>query len=180
MRGWLMVAFFLLCLADGLNGQDNAGAGSAISFDGIDDYVSLGNVYDDLELPLTISAWIFLDPGGLGTVFSSQDNFSVYNGFHFYVIHSAMVIEYGDGSGPPGSIYSRRGKAASVDNIFGKWVHVAAIMRGASDMDLFLNGVNIGGTYVGDSQFPMNSSVPSDTAKIGYRSTTGLIYHFQG
>lgn len=174
----LIVAFFLLCFSCELSGQDNVGPGHAISFDGVDDYVVLGNIYDDLELPLTISAWVFLDPGGLGTIFASQDNSHIYNGFHFYIIHTAIIIEYGDGSGVSSDY--RRGKAGSVDNIFGKWVHVAAIMRGASDMDLFLNGINIGGAYIGNSQFPMNSSIPSEIAKIGYRSTTGVIYHFQG
>ena len=176
----LTVAFFLLGLSCGLRGQENAGAGFAMSFDGVNDYAVLGNVYEDLELPLTISAWVFLDPGGLGTIFSSQDNSTIYNGFHFYIMQTAMVIEYGDGSGPPGYNYCKRGKAGPVHNIFGRWVHVAAIVREASDMDLFLNGVNIGGTYIGNSQLPMNSSVPSDSAKIGFRSAAGFLYHFQG
>ena len=176
----LIVVFCLLCLSCELRGQDNAGAGYALSFDGVNDYILLGNIYDELELPLTISAWIFLDPRGLGTIFSSQDNTKVYNGFHFYVVQTAMVIEYGDGLGPPGYTYFKRGKSGSVDNIFGKWVHVSAVMRGATDMDLFLNGVNIGGTYIGNSDLPMNSSVPTDSAKIGSRSTTGFTYHFQG
>src|SRR5260221_2259621 len=176
----LTVAFFLLSFSYEVTGQDNVGAGHALSFDGVDDYISLGNIYDDLKLPLTISAWVFLDPRGLGTIFSSQDNTTIYNGFHFYINNTAMVIEYADGSGPPGSIPSKRGKAGSVDHIFEKWVHVAASMRSATDMDLYLNGVNIGGTYIGNSQLPMNSAAPLDSAKIGYRSAIGLIYHFQG
>ena len=176
----LTVAFFLLSFSCGVNGQDNVGAGHALRFDGVDDYISLGNIYDDLKLPLTISAWIFLDPGGLGTIFSSQESSTLYSGFHFYVIHNAMIIEYGDGLGPYFSPDYRRGKEGSVENIFGRWVQVTAIMRGASDMDLYLNGVDIGGTYIGNSQFPMESSVPLDTAKIGYRSSTGVTYHFQG
>ncbi len=175
----LTVAFILLGCSCEVCGQDKAGSGRAVSFDGVDDYVALGNIYDNLELPLTISAWIFLDPGGLGTIFTSQDNSHIYNGFHFYVIHTAIIIEYGDGLGTFSADF-RRGKAGPVDNIFGKWVHVAAIMRGALDMDLFLNGVNIGGNYIGTSQFPMNSSSPLENAMIGFRSGTGLTYHFQG
>src|SRR5882762_105202 len=113
----LTVAFFLLSFSYEVTGQDNVGAGHALSFDGVDDYISLGNIYDDLKLPLTISAWVFLDPRGLGTIFSSQDNTKVYNGFHFYVVQTAMVIEYGDGLGPPGYTYFKRGKSGSVDNI---------------------------------------------------------------
>ena len=174
----LVVFFFLLCFSIGLIGQNNVGPGNAISFDGVDDYAILGNIYDDLELPLTISAWIFLDPGGLGTIFASQDNSHFYSGFHFYVVHTAIIIEYGDGSGV-GSDFIR-GKAGRVNNIFGKWVHVTGVIRSSTDMDIFLNGINIGGTYFGNSQFPMNSSFPTELAKIGYRSTTGVTYYFKG
>lgn len=172
----------LIFLATGVYSQsfkDHIGAGYALSFDGVDDYVELGNIYDDLTLPLTISAWIYLDPGGFGTIFASQDNTNIYNGFHFFIVHTAIVIEYGDGKGTNSPDF-RRGKAAPVENIFGKWVQVTAIMRNANDMDIFLNGVNIGGTYIGNSQSPMSSFLPLEVAKIGYRSTTGVTYHFKG
>jgi gliding motility-associated-like protein len=159
--------------------QDHIGSGYALSFDGVDDYVDLGNIYDDLKLPLTISAWIYLDPGGFGTIFASQDNTHIYNGFHFFIVHTDMVIEYGDGRGNNSANF-RRGKAAPVENIFGKWVHVTAIMRDANDMDLYLNGINIGGTYIGNSQFPMSSSHPGEAAKIGFESTSVVTYHFKG
>lgn len=175
----VIITFFLLCFSCKLSAQDNVGAGYAISFDGVDDYVELGNIYDDLELPLTISAWIYLDLRGLGTVFTSQDNSQTYNGFHFYVIHSAIIIDYGDGLGIVSPDF-RRGKSGLVDSVSGKWVHVAATVRGASDMDLFLNGVNIGGSYIGNSQSPMGSLFPLEGAKIGLRSFIGVTYHFQG
>jgi gliding motility-associated-like protein len=159
--------------------QSHIGAGTALSFDGVDDYVDLGNIYDDIELPLTISAWIHLDPGGFGTIFTSQDNIHLYNGFHFYIVHTSMVIEYGDGKGNNSSLY-RRGKVAPIENIFGKWVHVTAIMRDANDMELYLNGIDIGGTYMGNTKFPMASFFPGEVAKIGYESTSGVTYHFKG
>lgn len=175
-------AFFLILLTSRVfaqDKQDHIGAGHALSFDGVDDYVDLGNIYDDLKLPLTISAWIYLDPGGFGTIFASQDNTHIYNGFHFFIVHTSIVIEYGDGRGNNSAEY-RRGKAAPIENIFGKWVHVTAVMRDANDMDLYLNGINIGGTYIGNSQFPMSSSHPGEVAKIGYESTSVVTYHFKG
>jgi gliding motility-associated-like protein len=182
MNARLVVFICLLCLSINVSAQDyrdHIGAGYALSFDGINDYVDLGNIYDDLTLPLTISAWIYLDPGGLGTIFASQDNTHIYNGFHFFIVHTAIVIEYGDGKGNNSPEF-RRGKAAPVENIFGKWVQVTAIMQNANDMDIFLNGVNIGGTYIGNSESSMNSSLPGEVAKIGYRSTSGVTYHFKG
>jgi gliding motility-associated-like protein len=159
--------------------QDHVGAGYALSFDGVDDFVDIGNIYDDLKLPLTISAWIYLDPGGFGTIFASQDNTHIYNGFHFFIVHTSIVIEYGDGRGNNSAEY-RRGKAAPIENIFGKWVHVTGVMKNANDIDLYLNGINIGGTYIGNSQFPMSSSHPGEVAKIGYESTSVVTYHFKG
>lgn len=175
----LFIAFFLLCFSSGLKGQDKIGAGKAISFDGVDDFIELGNIYDDLELPMTISAWIYLDLRGLGTIFASQDNSQTYNGFHFFVIHTAIIIDYGDGLGALSPDF-RRGKSGLVDSISGKWIHVAATVRGPSDIDLYLNGVNIGGTYIGNSQSTMGSAFPTEIAKIGFRSLVGVTYHFQG
>ena len=174
-----LLALSLVSIIFDADSQDKVGAGQAISFDGVDDYIALGNVYDDLKLPLTVSAWIFLEPGGLGTIFSSQDNTHLYNGFHFFIVHTGIFIEYGDGKGTF-TVDFRRGKSGPVDDIFGKWVHVTGIMRAEDDMDLFVNGVNIGGKYVGNSKFPMDSDFPDDLAKIGYRSGIGVTYHFQG
>ena len=42
--------------------EDVVGAGRALRFDGVDDYVDLGNIYDDIALPITISVWIYVDP----------------------------------------------------------------------------------------------------------------------
>ncbi len=182
MNAKLALPVFLILLASSVCAQDiqdHVGSGYALSFDGVDDYVDLGNIYDDLKLPLTVSAWIYLDPGGFGTIFASQDNTHIYNGFHFFIVHTSMVIEYGDGRGNNSAEF-RRGKAAPIENIFGKWVHVTGIMRDANDMDLYLNGINIGGTYIGNSQFPMSSSHPGEVAKIGYESTSVVTYHFKG
>ena len=182
MNAKLVIGICLMCLSTSVSAQDlrdHVGSGYALSFDGIDDYVDVGNIYDDLTLPLTISAWIYLDPGGLGTIFASQDNTNIYNGFHFFIVHTAIIIEYGDGKGN-NSPQFRRGKAAPVENIFGKWVQVTAIMRNANDMDIYLNGVNLGGTYIGFSESSMSSALPGEVAKIGYRSTTGVTYHFKG
>jgi gliding motility-associated-like protein len=170
---------FASIIAGAQNQQAHIGSGYALSFDGVDDYVDLGNIYDDMKLPLTISAWVKVDSRSLGTIFASQDNSHYYNGFHFFVVHSDVVIEYGDGRGTNTSNF-RRGKAGPVQNIFDRWVHVTGIMRDANDMDVYINGINVGGSYRGESQFPMKSLLPLEVAKIGYKSSSGVTYHFQG
>lgn len=161
--------------------EDGIGSGRAIHFDGINDYVDLGNRYDDLSLPVTISVWVNVDSDMTYAfpIFNSQDNLPLYNGVTFAVSPVAFSVQYGDGRGEDNPAF-RRGKSASIPNISGRWVNLTAIMRGHSDMDLFLNGTNIGGQYSGDSNLPMASIFPGDDAKIGYWHSNGITTHFKG
>jgi hypothetical protein len=154
---------------------------NAISFDGVDDYIDLGNIYDDLTLPVSISVWVKLDPSVSSTlaIFDSQDNLNVYNGITLAMSHQSIGITYGDGLGGNNSAY-RRSKAAPIDDPRGQWVNVTAVIRGATDMDLYLNGVNKGGNYEGSSFSPMNSNSPNEIAKIGRWFSNSNTYHFKG
>lgn len=178
----VLVTFFSL-FAQNLSAQvvDNVGSGRAIDFDGIDDYIDLGNIYDDLSLPVTISVWVKIDPvtGYACPIFNSQDNLPLYNGVTFIVSASAVSIQYGDGQGENNPSF-RRGKSAAIPNIVGRWAHLTAIMRGPSDMELFINGINVGGAYGGDSNLPMASAFPADNAKIGFWLSNGITTRYKG
>ena len=160
---------------------DNVGAGHAINFDGLDDYIDLGNIYDNLNLPITISAWVYVDPSSTlpGPVFTSQDNDELYNGFWFFAAKSEIIFEYGDGLGANNPAF-RKGKIAGMEGIQEKWTHVCGVMRGATDVDVYINGINIGGNFSGSSDSPMASLFPSDVAKIGYHLSNGVVYRFKG
>jgi hypothetical protein len=152
-------------------------------FDGVDDYVDLGNIYDDLALPVTISAWIWLDPtapAGLIPIFDSQDGLPLYNGFNFLTSTASVAgIQYGDGQGENNSVY-RRAKSATFPNVTGRWVNFTAVIKGATNMTIYFNGVDVGGEYAGESNLPMNSNSPGEVAKIGYLAQNGAIYRFKG
>ena len=152
-------------------------------FDGVDDYIDLGNIYDNLALPVTISAWIWLDPtvkDGLIPIFDSQDGVDVYNGFNFITSNYSIAgAQYGDGFGSNNSYY-RRAKSAQFSTIMGRWVNLTAVIKGAVDMDLYFNGVDVGGTYSGESNSPMNSNSPNEVAKIGYMYQNGTEFRFKG
>jgi hypothetical protein len=153
----LLKVILLVLFSQILFGQsDNIGSGRAINFDGIDDFINLGNVYDDLKLPLTISAWVNIDQSvsTWAPVFVSQDNSSIYNGFWFIVQPTRMSIGYGGGEGENNEAF-RRSKAADFLPIGGRWVHLCAVIRGAIDMDLYINGINVGGEYSGSSNLPI-------------------------
>lgn len=156
----------------------------AMTFDGDDDYIDLGNIYDDLVLPLTISAWVWLDPtapaGRIMPIFDSQDGLPLYNGFNFLTSMTSVAgVQYGDGFGENNSFY-RRAKAATFSPIDGRWVNFTAVVKGPSDMSIYFNGVDVGGEYQGESNNPMNSNSPTEMAKIGAFYQNGVEYKFKG
>lgn len=172
----------LLLVSLRLLGQvDTIGSGRAVRFDGTDDYIDLGNIYDDIQFPLTISAWIYVEPSSkyIMPIFASQDNASLYNGFWFCLSATNLFFEYGDGRGEQSSAY-RRGKSAPVSNLQNRWMHVSAVVKSGNDIQLYVNGHNVGGSYTGSSDQPMASSYPLDVAKIGYFYTNSVVHRFYG
>jgi len=178
MRRLLPILFF--ATISSYAQTDNVGSGRALSFNGVNQYIDLGNIYDDLNLPITVSAWIKLD-GTTGPlpILVTQDNNDLYNGLWFMVSTTTLWIEIGDGQGTNLPDF-RRGKAAAVNFQPGQWYHVCAVMRNPSDTDLYVNGINVGGNISGDSGLPMDSNFPGDVAKIGYFFQNGTIYRFKG
>ena len=182
MKKCLFVLILSMMLGVNAEGQtDNVGSGRALRFDGIDDYVDLGNTYHDVNLPFSISAWIYIDPtvNFPVPIFVSNDNDPVYRGFWFFISQNLIWCEFGDGTG--GSTPSfRRGKQAAVNNVIGRWINVCAVMKGPFDINLFVNGINVGGNSMGESNLLMASSFPGDHPKIGYFLSNNVTYRFKG
>ncbi len=158
---------------------DNVGSGRAISFDGVDDYIEIGNHYQDLTLPITASAWIKFDPAATNAfpVFVTNDNTNfMYRGFWFYATSTMVYGQIGDGAGGNNPAF-RRGVQAFFSDVSGRWVNLCVVMRSPTDVSLYLNGNILVGNIIGDSNLPMAKTYANDTAKIGYQySNTGSIY----
>ncbi len=121
--------------------------GQAFSLDGIDDYVAFGDVLDEIDVPFTVEAWIHTPGGTLNPVFTSDAEVNYY-GFRFFVgSDDRLEILYGDGGGPAPP--SRRSKVSAASVPLDTWTHVAAVVRGETDMKLYIDGVDAGGTYSG-------------------------------
>lgn len=161
---------------------DNVGSGRAIRFDGIDDYIDLGNIYDDIALPITISAWIYIDPQNViltFPIFDSQDNSAIYNGFTLItssIPHAGFT--YGDGQGGNNPAF-RRARAGYFQTM-GRWVYITATATSGSNIEIYMNGYRVSSDYQGSSNLPMNSNSPTEVAKIGYLFSNGNIFHFKG
>jgi hypothetical protein len=177
---FVVLALFCFAFLDNYSQIDAVGSGRAMVLDGIDDYVSYGDVYHDVNLPFSISAWVYLDPSsGVNPVFCTNDNPIVYRGFIFFVTPSTIGCEFGDGTGGNNPAF-RRGKIAQIPNVFGRWIHVCAVMTAPFVVDLYINGINVGGDSSGGSLLPMKSSIPGDIAKSGYYISNSTTYRFKG
>jgi hypothetical protein len=163
-----------------LTNDRDGNANSAYRFDGVNDVIELGDILDDVELPVTISAWIKPESATNMIVFTSQDNLPLYNGFYLYAGGSAISTGYGDGIGENHHAYRRSKGAIDLDDQTGEWIHVCAVIEDATDMTLYVNGENVGGAYEGSSNEPMDSDFPDDVARVGKWTSNGITYYFKG
>jgi hypothetical protein len=161
---------------------DSVGSGHAMVFDGVDDYVNLGNIYDDLVMPFSISAWVNLDAGaGACPIFvtQGQDNSPSYKGFWFFVSPANLWLELGDGTGGNNPAF-RRGKTAAIPNLTNRWIHVCGVFTSPLNVELYVNGINVNGFSSGSSNLPMDSNFPNEVARIGQHVSNGVTYRFKG
>src|SRR5688500_18066288 len=140
MRLVRFIPVLLFVFVQSLHGQtDSVGPGGAIKFDGLDDYINFGDVYSDLQLPFTISGWVYLDPSNNSPapIFSNRNCDPIYTGFRLIVNNNVISMDYGDGFGGNSPAF-RRGKNANVNLLNGNWNHITAVVKGVSDMELYL------------------------------------------
>lgn len=124
--------------------------GGALEFDGVNDYINMGNDNSlKPDLPVSITAWVKLDvQGHTHLIVGLDDRTTAYYGIWFAVGSSnKLSISYGDGGIK--TISSRRTKKGTTELLPGIWYHVATVVKGATDMDLYINGVDDGGAYEG-------------------------------
>lgn len=153
---------------------------SAYRFDGVNDAIDLGDILDNVELPVTISAWIKPENSNNMIVFTSQDNLPVYNGFYLYAGGTAISAGYGDGQGENHQAYRRGIAKTGLADQVGEWIHVCAVIESATDMTLYVNGEDVGGTFDGTSDEPMDSDFPEDVARVGKWTSNGITSFFKG
>jgi len=148
----------------------------ALDFDGDGDYVNLGNDSSlKPPLPVTLSAWINLNTlESWKQIIALDEQLSKYYGMWFQATNTnTLAVSYGDGSGTSSS--DRRTKTGTTALNKSNWYHVAAVVRGPTDMELYINGVDDGGLYSGTGG---NLKYSSGDSFIGCHS--GLINYFNG
>jgi len=151
---------------------------NAVSLDGSDDFVSMMDTLNEVMLPLTISAWVYWQ-GGESPVVTSDDHVSTYSGF-WLTVNNDGSIELGIGDNSGGISTSDSNTKTSVSGVVTSdtWTHITGIISGYNDMNIFVDGNEVSGSYSGT----LNDGVMrhrSDAFMAGRRSI-GTDQYFNG
>lgn len=127
--------------------QDN----SAYLFDGVDDYIDLGNeTMLKPVLPVTIAAWIKrIGAGNHILRINYSDTFRAGIWIGFEPMDEWLCVAYGDGGwmGDEDPWYIKYTEAARA----GSWFHLAATISESNTIEIYLNGTKYEGAYSGSA-----------------------------
>ncbi|MDD5569681.1 MAG: T9SS type A sorting domain-containing protein [Bacteroidales bacterium] len=143
---------------------------SAYNFHGTDAYIDLPNVSKlKPQLPFSVSLWVYFnDLNNCYPIFTTDYYESGYTGSWIGINtinqDTVMIINYGDG-GTVGDPAARRSKAGTTKMVKNKWYHVIGIWRGPTDMDIYIDCINDGGTYSGTGSNLVYSSYPGSIGR---------------
>ncbi|PTM02970.1 MAG: hypothetical protein DA405_11760 [Bacteroidetes bacterium] len=174
------IIFICQCYFSFSQSANSVGSGNSIDFDSNDDRVNLGPVLNNLTLPLTIMAWVKPNPQTtINPVFSSSSAGSDWHGIWLHVASNRVQAAFADGDGGFGTA-SRRVKVCNYTNLHNDWFHVSAVIVNANDIKLYVNGIELPGSYNGSATQLVNN--PTGEADIAYheRGPSSPIVHFNG
>lgn len=131
----------------------NGNPNSAFQFNGIDSYFLINNVnstFKPTTFPVTISAWVKLavENQKLFHVFKNDFAYEIYSGLRVTILPNGRVECSIEDGGPIGA-GSRRSKAGNSNIKDNKWHLITCIIRGTTNMDIYVDCTNDGGTYSG-------------------------------
>ncbi|MGB3073751.1 MAG: LamG domain-containing protein [Chitinophagales bacterium] len=116
---------------------------SAYKFDGTNDYIEYiaGSKFKPETFPVSMTAWLKSNtPSDVGTFFKNDNAINVYTGFIFQIqVTWGGVLEVHYGDGGTSNSYHRRSKGGLVPINDNQWHFVACVVRGPTDMDLFID-----------------------------------------
>lgn len=181
----LLSVLTLFCIVNVFTQSNYIGSGITANFDGTTGTeVNLGDVYNDINFPITIEAWVYptsWNPFGDYSPIMATDNTldGSYYGYWFRFNNlGKLIFEIGDGSGSgPGD---RRGKVTTTAIGLNKWTHVSVVATSATDINFYFNGILQPNTSAGGSA--TNTSMIHFTypAYLGHHQTSTGDHKFDG
>ena len=124
--------------------------GQALTFNGSTSYVDVGDVLNFSTLPITVSTWIKIAQNAgnfpaIVTTDAHQAASDAHSGAYLVLNADGTIsINYGDNTACGST--GRRTKNGSTALSIGQWYHVVGVIRGATDMSIYINGNDDGGT----------------------------------
>jgi hypothetical protein len=159
-----------------LNGDASVSA-DILVLDGTGDYVNIGNDSSlKPSLPVSVSMWVRPDNLGTTQMLIRNDDPGAYPGTRYYGVwshietNSKIQVTYGDGGFPEPA--SRRTKVSTSTLSEDQWQHVVLVVSGATDMDIYIDGADAGGTYSGSGSALTYSAGDGAIGAHGFASFT--------
>jgi len=120
----------------------------AQDFDGTNDNINIGSTIGPV-LPITVSAWVNnQNTGTLKDIIGLDDFVTNYYGVQVQKgTDEILSVNYGDGG--LNAPENRRTKTATTALTAGRYYYLTFVIRGATDMTVYINAVDDGGTYSG-------------------------------
>jgi hypothetical protein len=121
-----------------------------ICFDGTGQYIQI-EPHPTLEVkpPIAMMSWIYLEqPNVQGVFIGTNVGSGVYSGAYLQINSGVIELKYGDGGGTGSG--NRRSKVTNTPVLeTQRWYHVAGVIRGPLDMSIYIDGIDVGGSYSG-------------------------------
>jgi hypothetical protein len=143
----------------------NGKLGQALSFDGSDDYVSLGNVLG-FTSSFSISAWVFIEDAGdcSGYIINKNGGPGARDWSLFYECDTFLFRVSADGT----NVTDRHTATAVAPNT---WVHVVGAYSASEQrLDVYTNGIFDNGDI--DGTIPASINASGNNVRIGSRQST--------
>lgn len=139
----------------------------AMGFDGVAASVTLGSTLRH-ALPVSFAMWLKVTNFSASRGYFTNDRSGTnHSGVWANTGAGVPQVSFGDNTG--GGSASRRTKLGVTTMSTGAWNHLVFTVRGATDMTIYLNGVDDGGAYSGTG----GSVVYAGTGSIGGNSQIG-------
>ena len=142
-------------------------------------YVIMDKNLRNLTFPYSICLWIKMEGDSSRSLLATEDMSGKYYGTWMSVRGNGQIgINFGNGGIP--SAASRKSKVSADSIVKEVWTHVAAVVKNASDMTLYINGSDAGGTYSGTATNMTHST--AGKFQIGYQTSavTPILYYKGG
>ncbi len=171
----LLLLLTATVIATGTWAQANEpGSGNALQFNGGSDHVNFGDVLNNLDFPVSISAWVYVEQQQQNPIVSTDNNSGFYNGIIFRILGNNRVEwRHSDGSG-----WIHRNITTTTSNTvpIQQWTHLAVVANTPDDITIYFNGIEVAASYGGTPSHPMSHD--ADPFHIGHQITTQGTHHY--